>query len=123
MFFSDSSLLDYELGPAGIVGGGTNDLLVINGNLTLDGLLNVTSLGGFGTGTYTLITYTGTLINNGLDVGSLPFGTGSIQAGGGVVQLTVMPEPGAGALLALGLAAIAMRRRRGRKSPCEGECP
>jgi fibronectin-binding autotransporter adhesin len=115
VLFSSVSLLDYELGPPGIVGGGTNDLFVINGNLTLDGILNVTGLSGFDTGTYTLITYSGSLVNNGLAVGSLPQGyDGFIQAGSGQVKLVVLPEPSTGALLCAGIGAWLSRRRRKR---------
>jgi fibronectin-binding autotransporter adhesin len=55
---------------------------VVNGNLTLNGTLNVTqSAGGnFLQGTYRLINYTGGLTDNVLDVGTLPAGfTGVIQ--------------------------------------------
>ncbi|EHK65411.1 autotransporter-associated beta strand repeat-containing protein [Achromobacter arsenitoxydans] len=50
-------------------------LVQVNGNLTLDGDLNVTDKGGFGEGVYRLITYTGLLTDNGLALGSLPPGT------------------------------------------------
>ncbi|MHA6193129.1 autotransporter-associated beta strand repeat-containing protein [Pseudomonas wadenswilerensis] len=50
-------------------------LLSVNGNLTLDGLLNVTDTGGFGPGVYRLMDYTGTLTNNGLAVNTLPGST------------------------------------------------
>ncbi|WP_313697188.1 autotransporter-associated beta strand repeat-containing protein [Achromobacter sp.] len=50
-------------------------LVQVNGNLTLDGDLNVTDKGGFGEGVYRLITYTGQLTDNGLALGSLPPGT------------------------------------------------
>ena len=36
------ALLDYELTTPGVVGGATNDLTVVNGALTLDGVLNIT---------------------------------------------------------------------------------
>ena len=41
-------------------------------NLTLDGTLNVTDLGGFGQGIYRLFDYGGALTNNGLTIGTLP---------------------------------------------------
>ncbi|MBD4519906.1 hypothetical protein GUG72_07430, partial [Xanthomonas citri pv. citri] len=44
-------------------------LLAVNGDLTLDGTLNITDLGGFGTGVYRLIDYTGALTNNGMLIG------------------------------------------------------
>ncbi len=45
-----TSTLDYELATPGVVGGGINDLIVVTGDLALDGLLNVTDVGGFGLG-------------------------------------------------------------------------
>ncbi|KHL51279.1 autotransporter-associated beta strand repeat-containing protein, partial [Xanthomonas cannabis] len=47
-------------------------VLAVNGDLTLDGTLNITDIGGFGTGVYRLIDYVGALTNNGLDIGTLP---------------------------------------------------
>lgn len=74
---ASGSVLDYELGAANTAGGPLNDLTVVKGNLTLDGTLNVTqSAGGvYGAGVYRLIDYTGTLTDNGLELGSMPAGT------------------------------------------------
>lgn len=73
LVLNGSSQLDYELGLPDIVGSGVNDLTIVNGNLTLDGTLNLSNLGGMSPGTYRLFNYTGTLTNNGLDiVGTLP---------------------------------------------------
>ncbi len=47
-------------------------LFQVNGNLTLDGILNATDAGGFGPGVYRLFDYTGTLTNNGLAFGTMP---------------------------------------------------
>jgi fibronectin-binding autotransporter adhesin len=71
---SGGSILNYELGQAGKVGGPLNDLINVTGNLTLDGTLNVaeSSGGTFGPGLYRLIAYTGSLTDNGLDVGTMP---------------------------------------------------
>ncbi|RVA24790.1 hypothetical protein EN935_25480, partial [Mesorhizobium sp. M7D.F.Ca.US.004.03.1.1] len=71
---SSGSILDYELGQAGIVGGGVNDLIVVTGALTLDGSLDITDVGGFGPGVYRLINYGGALTDNGLEFGNLPVG-------------------------------------------------
>jgi len=60
-----SATINYVLGS-------NSDLTAVNGNLTLGGTLNVTDSGGFGTGTYTLFTYTGGLTYNGVTVGSTP---------------------------------------------------
>ncbi|WP_129778135.1 autotransporter-associated beta strand repeat-containing protein [Peristeroidobacter soli] len=74
--------LSMDLGAAGTPGGALNDLLVVNGNLTLDGTLNVNvpTGGTFGVGVYRLINYTGTLTNNVINLGTMPTGaTGFIQ--------------------------------------------
>ena len=51
---SGQTVLQFGLGTA-------SDKVVVSGNLTLGGLLNLTNTGGFGAGTYTLFTYGGTL--------------------------------------------------------------
>jgi len=81
---SATSVLDFELGSA-------SDLLAVTGNLTLDGTVNVTAAAGFGAGTYTLATYTGSLANNTLQVGNVPAGfNASIHTGvAGQVRLVV----------------------------------
>ncbi|MHA6197227.1 autotransporter-associated beta strand repeat-containing protein [Pseudomonas wadenswilerensis] len=53
---------------------GAPGLLRVNGNLVLDGKLDVTDIGGFGMGVYRLIDYTGSLTDNGLTIGTLPGG-------------------------------------------------
>ncbi|MGH8817613.1 MAG: beta strand repeat-containing protein, partial [Achromobacter pestifer] len=55
-------------------GASTQALFDVGGNLTLAGTLNVTDLGEFGSGVYRLFDYGGTLINNGLNIGSTPSG-------------------------------------------------
>jgi autotransporter-associated beta strand protein len=109
----NTSRLLFELAePASVA----DDLLRVTGNLKLDGVLDVSALSGFGVGTYTLMTYTGSLIDNGLDFGSLPGGYPyQISAGSGLVSLTVVPEPSSWVLLAVGgvaLAAWVFCRRR-----------
>ncbi|MBZ9738665.1 autotransporter-associated beta strand repeat-containing protein [Mesorhizobium sp. CO1-1-4] len=66
------SNLDYAFGQAGVVGGAYNDLTVVHGNLVLDGAINVTQSpgGNFGPGIYRVISYDGTLTDNGLDSNS-----------------------------------------------------
>ena len=71
---SSGSILDYELGQAGVIGSGINDLIQINGNLTLDGTMNITDAGGFGAGVYRLMNYGGSFVDHGLDLGVLPTG-------------------------------------------------
>ncbi|WP_052949531.1 autotransporter-associated beta strand repeat-containing protein [Dyella japonica] len=71
---SDTSNLNVNLGQANVVGGPLNDLLQVNGDLTLDGTLNVSvsSGGTFDPGIYRIIGYTGALTDNGLNIGSVP---------------------------------------------------
>jgi len=75
------SVLNYELGQAGVAGGALNDLISVNGNLQLDGTLNVSETAGgkFGAGLYRLIDYTGTLTDNGLDIGTAPTAAKNLQ--------------------------------------------
>ena len=49
-------------------------LFNVTGNLTLDGILNVQDLGGFGIGTYQIFSYGGVLTNNVMDIGMTPAG-------------------------------------------------
>jgi outer membrane autotransporter protein len=77
---NSSSIVNYELGTANVVGANVNDLINVNGNLTLAGLLNVVDTGGFGAGSYRLINYTGALIDNHLAIRALATGLpGEIQ--------------------------------------------
>lgn len=70
-----SASLDMDLRNPNTIGGLDNDLLVVNGDLTLDGTLNVNSLDpDFLPGVYRIINYTGNLVYNGLNVGQLPAG-------------------------------------------------
>ncbi len=81
-----SSLLSFELPVKGVTGGGTNDLLVVNGDLVLDGTLETPVRAG--AGEYTIIQYSGSLTDNGLDVVN-----GRVVAGAGKVVVT-FNEPG-----------------------------
>lgn len=71
---SDNAQLDYQFGQAYTPGGAFNDLIDVNGDLTLDGKLNIeTSPGGsFDVGVYRVINYTGTLTNNVMDIANAP---------------------------------------------------
>jgi autotransporter-associated beta strand protein len=98
LLLDSAATVQMELALAGVVGG-VNDLISVNGALTLDGTLQVTPLAGFGFGTYRLMNYTGALTNNGLDLESafLALFPGSTisTAIPGQVNLIVIPEPGA----------------------------
>ncbi|MEJ1972491.1 MAG: autotransporter-associated beta strand repeat-containing protein [Lacunisphaera sp.] len=67
LFLEPGAILDYELNGNGSLGGPVNDLTNVNGDLTLNGLLNVSStrVGGLGLGLYRLINYTGSFTNPG----------------------------------------------------------
>jgi fibronectin-binding autotransporter adhesin len=74
---TSGSILNYSFGQANTVGGPFNDLTVVKGNLTLAGTLNValTPGGTFDPGIYRVISYNGTLTNNGLTLGATPPGS------------------------------------------------
>ncbi|WP_342356518.1 autotransporter-associated beta strand repeat-containing protein [Pseudomonas salomonii] len=76
--------LDVGLGVP-VMGGGSG-LLNVGGDLTLGGNLNVTDIGGFGSGVYNIINYGGALTNNGLALGTLP---GSVIPGDVQVQTAI----------------------------------
>lgn len=75
---ADSTLL-FNLGTPGVVGGATNDLIVVAGNLALDGSLDIVAAPTFGEGVYRLISYGGTLADSGLVVRAAPSGAFSVQ--------------------------------------------
>ena len=68
--------LAYDFGQSNVVGGPLNDLTRVVGDLTLGGTIDVTvSPGGsFDIGVYRVISYGGTLTDNGLVVGVAPAG-------------------------------------------------
>ena len=73
----------YDLGEANVIGGPNNDLVQVNGNLTLGGVVNVNAPGGaFANtllpGSYRLINYTGALAGSAT-IGSVPNGFAASQ--------------------------------------------
>ncbi|WP_248312082.1 autotransporter-associated beta strand repeat-containing protein [Bosea sp. BK604] len=74
LVLNNQSRLGYELGTPGVVGGNLNDLVVVNGALTLDGVLDITPQAGFGAGSYRLFNYAGALTDGGLLFGIVPAG-------------------------------------------------
>lgn len=107
-----TSVLQFDLGP---IGSGS-DLLSITGDFVLDGVLNITALSGFGTGTYKLISYSGgTFTDSGLTLGSMPGGYSYslITTTPGEIDLQVIPEPTVLSLVALaGMLCWSQRRRQ-----------
>ena len=81
-----STTLDYKFDSPG----GAADLVSVQGDLTLDGTVNVFNLGGFAAGTYTLFSYTGTLNNNTLNVGTLPAGFSGTVSNDAVNKLVLL---------------------------------
>jgi fibronectin-binding autotransporter adhesin len=111
--------LELTLGDS-TIGGGINDLTIVNGNLTLDGTLQVTELGGplNNDSIYTLFDYSGTLTNNGLalDASFLALHPGAaiiIDPVNTVVFLSV-PEPASVLPILSGICVLAGLRRRRR---------
>jgi fibronectin-binding autotransporter adhesin len=120
------SIMSYGLsGTNTAAGGGINDLSAVTGNLSLDGTLNVSEIGvgSFSSATqgnsWRLFTYSGTLTDNGLSLGSTPTLSSGLSfavdtSTPNEVNLIVVPEPAAtgAAVLGVGLVAFARMRRR-----------
>ena len=103
--------LQWDLGAAGVLGGPTNDLVVVNGDLTLDGQLTYGNGKTPVPGEYTLFTYGGVLTDDGLTV---PAGDSVDLSVPGEVRLVVTAAPEAGTVCALGLGAVMVGWRRRR---------
>jgi len=101
--------MEFELGTL-------QDLVIVGGDLTLDGTLNVAALSGFGLGDYTLFTYGGSFVDNGVVLGSRPGGFNYQlvhDAGSSSFILTVsVPEPGSLTFLVAISVGLACRRRK-----------
>jgi hypothetical protein len=97
--------------------GSSSDTVVVDGNLVLDGVLNITAADTITPGTYTLFTYTGTLTNNGLMLGTAPAdATYTIDASTpGQVNLAVVPEPATAGIMLVGAGAMILLLRKRRE--------
>ena len=115
-----SSVMTFELGAPTSAQGPGSDFVTVGDVLTLDGVINITALPGFGTpvagNTWLIMTSAGGIADNVVTIGSAPALTGDLAfaidaSDGANVYLTVVPEAGASALVLLG--ALLLRRRRG----------
>ncbi len=118
------SLLSYGLnGTNTTSGGGINDLSAVTGNLSLDGTLNVSEIGvgSFLTAaqgdTWRLFTYSGTLTDNGLSLGTVPTLSSGLTLAVDTstpsqVNLIVVPEPAAAVSVMAGIGLSAWLRAR-----------
>ncbi|MFP4015209.1 MAG: autotransporter-associated beta strand repeat-containing protein, partial [Chitinispirillaceae bacterium] len=80
---NNSSVLDFEFGA-------TSDTVAVENDLVLDGVLNITDLDGFREGSYTILTYSGSLTDNTLEIGTAPLGYNyEIIASDGEVKLNI----------------------------------
>jgi len=66
------ALLEMDLAEPGVVGGGVNDLIDVDGNLVLDGIVQINPQAGFAEGTYTLITYSLEMLDRELAIAPDP---------------------------------------------------
>ncbi|NWK56515.1 autotransporter-associated beta strand repeat-containing protein [Verrucomicrobiaceae bacterium N1E253] len=124
LMLGTGSFLDFELsGSDQTNGSNINDLVAGITDLTLDGTLNVTELvtndflNAQSGDRWVLMEYSGTLTDNGLDLGTLPTLTAGLDfeldiTTGGQVALTVIPEPSTFTLFGLGAFALILRRKR-----------
>ena len=120
---NDTSILNFDFNPLNqAVGAGINDLVTGINGFTLDGVLNVTAtsgdfLGAVNGAAWRLFNYNGALINNTLNINSMPSLAGGLfwsvdTSVANQVNLTVIPEPHAALLGSLGLIFLLRRRRR-----------
>jgi autotransporter-associated beta strand protein len=120
---ASTSVLKFELdGTDQTVGGGVNDLIVVLGNLTLDGTLDITALGSFAGASvgdkWRIFDYSGILTDNGLVLGTSPdsnltFAIDTLTPNQVNLVVTAVPEPST-LLLGLlgGMAILIILRRR-----------
>jgi len=71
---SPTTQLIFTLGIPNVIGNCQNDLVQVDGNLTLQGTLGINATPGFGGGVYRLFNYGGILTNNGLGILFAPDG-------------------------------------------------
>ena len=87
--FGNSAVLNYDLGTS-------SDSVTVNDNLKLGGTLNITDVGGFGSGNYTLFTYAGVLSAGTLTVGTTPNGSLTYAINTNTAGLVILQVTGSG---------------------------
>ena len=121
-----STALNWELDAPNLGNSALSDRVDIVGALTLDGILNVTAVGGFGTPVagdrWRLFNYTGALADNGVAFGTVPsLGSGLFYtidtsvANQVDLLVSAVPEPGSALLATIGFLGMSSMSRRMRK--------
>jgi hypothetical protein len=118
--FSNTTNWNMDLDVPGVVGG-PNDLVEIDGPVTLDGIINVNGLENFGVGVYTLALLNGPVIDNGMALGLVPpdylYNIVLTQSLAGNTQQLLLivsdvPEPASLGVIAIAGLCIGRRARR-----------
>jgi hypothetical protein len=99
--YVNNASFSFQLESAGLTSSlGASDLIISTGNLPLDAIVNVNGFANFNGRTYRLINYTGSLTDNGLNIGTLTGnsigsnpGDLSIVVGTGTINLIVTQPP------------------------------
>lgn len=110
------ALLDFELSLPNVIGGTVNDLVIVAGDFSPSGILNVTALPGFGPGLYTLFDYAGDHFGELPRLGNMPPGFTYLiidDLDDTRIHLRVVPEPSTSLLMVL-LAGRLLGKRKHR---------
>lgn len=125
--FTNTTAFAFDLrGDDMTVGSGVNDLLLLPNDttlLTLDGVVNVNGIGTFTNAVlgdaWTIISYAGSMVSNGLELGYLPelgpglaWGLEYDLLNQTVNLAVVIPEPTTWILIGVGLAMLGLAARR-----------
>lgn len=89
---SANSILRFELNSPGVLGG-TNDLLIVHGNLVLDGIIKVSGTGT--NGLYPIIKYDGSLVDHGVVLGPAVEGSLIVDTTNQIVWINAVSFPAA----------------------------